>query len=193
MGLFNLFSKSKPQTAASSGSEPRCDHYSFAHVILRDVAFANPTQCVTALASAQVTEFLNELWEQVLAACDEHQRPATIDPQDILIHKIRVGTFPCALVELPTPQFSTEAFFIALVLTVNLVGEQWAFEKRPLRYFTLEYSSAEQGDLKTVVGEWQTTDHYINHGPGPEPDLNEFIRRVTQLAVTGRLADESVT
>lgn len=189
MGLFNLFSRAKSHASDQSA---RCDHYSFAHVVLRDAAFEDPTQIVTTLASAKSQELLGDLWDGVLALCREHSQTSTIATNDILIHKIRVGTFPCAVVEMPTPQHATEAFFVALVLAVHLAGDDWEFEPEPLRYFTLEYSEAEHREIKTVLGEWKTRSTYVNHGPGPAPTIDDFVARVSELAIIRRIQTDQI-
>ncbi len=187
MGLFNLFSRQPKPAAAGPGDAPRCDHYSFTHVVLRDAAFANPTQCITTLASADSASYVAGLWQQVVATCKQHQQPAEIKPDDILIHKIRVGAFPCALIEMPTPQQSTEAFFVALVLAIDLSKADWKFEASPLRFITLEHACGDETQLKTVLGEWVSPERYISHGPGPYPGVDEFAKRVTEIVVPRRM------
>ena len=188
MGLFNLFSRQSKSAAEATAEAPRCDHYSFTHVVLRDAAFANPTQCITTLASADSADYVAGLWQQVVATCMQHRQPNQIKPDDILIHKIRVGAFPCALIEMPTPQEPTEAFFVALVLAIDLSRSELKFEASPLRFITLEHASGNETQLKTVLGEWVSSERYISHGPGPYPGVDEFAQRVTEIVVPRRMS-----
>ena len=60
MGLLNFFSRRGGQDE-SPGNEARNDHYTFPHTVLREAAFADPTECVTTLASADATDYVTKL------------------------------------------------------------------------------------------------------------------------------------
>jgi hypothetical protein len=188
MGLFKrIFSGKKSGDSFSSEEGPRCDHYSFTHIVLRKAAFENPTHAVTTLASTEGNALLNTLWEDVRLICREHREDVSIDPGDILIHKSRVGTYPSALFEMPTPANPTEAFLVAMVLTIDLSNADKGFETTPLRYFTLELAESDSDELKTVIGEWFADDTHHIHGPGPEPMLDRFIDAITRIATQRRV------
>ena len=59
---------------------------------------------------------------------------------------------------------------------------------RHLRYFTLEYHGAKNGNAKTLLSEWKPKPdgelEYVDHGEGPAPDQNEFMTRVQQIIET---------
>ena len=191
MGLREFFTRrlGRAGGAGRDGhSEPRCDHYSFAHVVLRDAAFQNPAGCVTTLASENSAEFLNGLWHSVGLLCEEHGQAMTVDPNDILIHKLPIGPYPCALIEMPTPQFATEAFFIALVLSVDLLNRSPQQPAKSLWYLTLEYSKLADCDIETVIGEWDSAGRHEARGPGPAPELDTFTARVRDIVLDRRLA-----
>lgn len=184
MGLLDFLSRrSKPSEQRSGHDAARCDHYTFSHVVLRDAVFENPPQVVAQLASAGSSEFIASLWEQVLSICRHFEQPSTVNPDDVLIHKIPVGTFPCTLIEMPTPQFQTEAFFVALVLTLDMADQSWKDGSRVVRFLTLEFAKGDERDLQTTIGEWTSRERYISHGPGPYPSVTEFVEKVRQLVL----------
>ncbi|MBI1314609.1 hypothetical protein GC176_25230 [bacterium] len=186
MGLLDFFSRRTRLDSGDRQDAPRCDHYSFAHVVLRDDAFQNPVQCVAELASSNSLTRVSDLWETVEQICEEHGEPVTLDPEDILIHKVPIGSWPCALIEMPAAARKTEAFFVALVLKVDLSNDDARFETEPLRYLTLEFSDTNSIDeIKTVIGEWGRHGTHTSLGPGPAPTITAFAERVEQI-VTGR-------
>ena len=150
MGLFDFFSRGS-SGSGQSGTEPRCDHYSFAHVVLRKAAFDNPTQCVTSLASANGRQYLTELWNDVISICETNHQPVEMTLDDILIHKLRIGTFPCTLLEMPSPQFCTEAFFVAIILTVDITDQSQNMSANSVRYLTLENGEPHEEEIHTVL------------------------------------------
>jgi len=182
MGLFDFLSRKKEQPdAGSSANEPRCDHYSFTHQVLRQAAFNDPTRCVSTLGSTECDEYLATLWEAVEQTCEQFDRPVELSPSDILIHRLRVGAYPCALVELPTPAAPGEAFYVALVLTFDLADRSKGFAEHPLRYITLEETGRGGGALTTVLCEWTSEDSHLDHGTGPYPTIEEFMACVAEL------------
>jgi hypothetical protein len=188
MGLFKqFFSAIKNRHVISGDGGPRCDHYSFTHVVLRKAAFDNPAHAVTKLASVDAGEMLDELWLDVRAICKQHNEAVSIDPADILIHKSRVATFPCVLLEMPTPANPTEAFLVAMVLTIDLSDTERGFQETPIRYFTLELAESDNDEIQTVVGEWFADESHQIHGPGPAPALDLFVAAITNLATQRRV------
>lgn len=191
MGLLDFFSRRGRQTEIrSTGTEARCDHYTFPHTVLREAAFAEPTEVVTTLASADALDLITKLFEEVTAACEEFDFPVSMTPEDILIHKVRVGPFPCTLIELPTPRFPTEVFFLALVLTVDVTSQVQQAPDTSLRYITLEHGEivdSRKDEIPTVLGEWMPDESYVSHGVGPAPTIDDFVRRVNELVSNKRL------
>lgn len=188
MGLFDFFSRD-PTGKGQSGTKPRCDHYSFAHVVLRKAAFANPAQCVTEAASTNGKQYLTQLWKDVVATCEKNHQPVDMTLDDILIHKLRIGTFPCTLLEMPSPEFCEEAFFIAMILTVDLTNQSPNLSANSIRYLTLENGEPHEEQVHTVLGEWSQDGNHIDHGPGPYPDLGEFVTRITDLVSQRNLTE----
>ncbi|NQV23331.1 MAG: hypothetical protein HQ518_03095 [Rhodopirellula sp.] len=190
MGLFDIFSRGLSGKTLS-GKEPRCDHYSFAHVVLRKAVFENPAHCVTSLASPDGRHYQSELWDNVVAACHEHHQPVELTLDDILIHKLRVGSFPCIIVEMPAPHFATEAFFVAIILKVDVTARSQNLSKEAVRYLTLENGEPHEEKVHTILGEWSADGRHNNLGPGTYPELGEFVACITDLVSQQSLPDES--
>jgi hypothetical protein len=188
MGLFDFFSRGS-KSKSNTGTDPRCDHYSFAHVVLRKAAFENPTKCVTSLAAVDGNEYLSELWCEVVEICKQHNQPIELTLDDILIHKLRVCFFPCTILEMPAPHFATEAFFVALVLTVDITDQSPNISNGSVRFFTLENGEPNEEEVQTVIGEWSAEGDHSNLGPGTYPDLGEFVARITDLVSNPSLAE----
>jgi hypothetical protein len=188
MGLFDFFSRGSG-SKSPAGFDPRCDHYSFAHVVLRNAAFDNPTQCVTSLASTNGKQYLSEVWDKVVDICKEHNQPVELTLDDILIHKLRVGPFPCTILEMPAPQFATEAFFVALILTVDITDQSQHMSNGSVRYLTLENGEPNEEEVDTVIGEWSADGQHNILGDGTYPELGEFVAKITELVMQPSLPD----
>ena len=190
MGLLDFFSRRDKQDSKSSTNEARCDHYTFAHTVLQEATFENPTEQVTALVSADAGDLIKRLFDEVVESCVEFNLPVTMEPTDILIHKLRVGPFPCVLVEMPTPKFPTETFFVALVLTVDVTSQEEQARETSLRFITLEHGNfvdSMSDDIPTMIGEWLSDESYVKHGMGPPPTIDDFVQCINELVSNKRL------
>ena len=126
----------------------------------------------------------------MIQACQEFEFPVTMTPEDVLIHKLRIGPFPCTLIEMPTPKYLTEVFFLALVLTVDVTSREQQAPETSLRYITLEHGEivdAERDEIPTVLGEWMADESYVSHGTGPTPTIHDFVRSINELVANKRL------
>jgi hypothetical protein len=182
MGLFDFFKrKSTPEPApALPDMQPRCPHYTFAHQALRSVALADPLPCLGLLASADAGRFLAGLLESVSEHCAALGEKADFTADDIRVHPTRVGSYPCAVVQMPPPRAITEAFFVALVLLAAPEDPPERPEDARLRYFTLEKGFSLDGSERTVLCEWTETRH-VNYGDGPAPHVEAFVAAVSEL------------
>lgn len=188
MGMFDFLSRKKGPAAGAgaSANDPRCDHYSFTHQVLRQAAFDDPPGCMSVLASPDCDEYLATLWDTVEQTCEQYNQPVELSPSDIMVHRLRVGDYPCALVEMPTPAAPGEVFYVAIVLTLNLADRSKGFAERPLRYITLEETGRGGGALTTALGEWTAEDSHVEHGVGPYPGIEDFMSSVTELVMERR-------
>ena len=188
MGLLDFFSRRTRPEDSDQGDAPRCDHYSFAHVALRDAAFQNPVQTVTELASAESPGRIAILWDTVEQLCEDHGEPVTLNPEDILIHTVPIDARPCVLIEMPAAARKTEAFFVALVLRIDLNNPDAGFDVEPLRYLTLEFSETNSIDeVQTVIGEWNRDGTHNSLGSGPEPDIAAFVTSIEKILTSRKL------
>lgn len=196
MGLFKRSKNSKnddDQAADSDsgpdsklkgmpGDQPRCRHYVFAHVALRQVAFEYPVEIVAALGSEKADALIDDLWQSVEQACNDQGTDdrASVDRQAIRVHRVRVGVYPTAIVEMPTPIATTEAYFAAVVLCVDPEATGLSKEDIDVRFFTLEFGAKlAVGDQdRTVLCEWTADGLHANMGDGPIADVALFANAI---------------
>ncbi len=165
---------------------PHCHHYTFAHIALRQVAFSHPVGCLGTLASPDATAFLTDLWSQVDQHCREQRNEtSTINPAEFVVHKLCLGEFPCAIVELPEPWFITGAHFVAIVLQVPLDRIDPHDKDAPLQYFTLERGASLDGQPRTVLCSWTKSGTHCNFGDGPKPTLDAFVKCLEERVLEG--------
>lgn len=138
-------------------------------------------KCVSTLGSPDCDEYLATLWESVKETCEQYSQPVSLSPSDIMVHRLRIGDHPCALIEMPTPASPGEVFYAALVINLNPTDRSKGFSARPVRYITLEETGRGGGALTTVVAEWIGEETHITHGPGPYPSIEDFMAKVTAL------------
>jgi len=186
VGLFDLFRRQKasspdPGSADADLDEPRCDHYSFAHYALRIVAHENPWQCLAVLASPEAQTFLSDLLNSVAGHCKERGKDSNLRASDIIIHRVRAGGRPCAVLEMPLPRAIAEAFYMAVVLLVDPSSESPESEKGAIRYFTLEKGVVLDGPPRTVLCEWTAEGSHVNFGDGPAPRVHAFVQAIEGL------------
>src|SRR5207244_1090156 len=121
------------------GAGTRQAHYLFAPYARRGVAQNDPVYYLGVLASPGAREFLAHL----LRTTADHARPGDPPPDftadDLTVHTVRAGGYPCAVVEMPPPRAMTEAFFTAAVLLAD-PRDAADLAGAPVRYFTLEQS-----------------------------------------------------
>ena len=153
-------------------TSPRCAHYQLAHVAIRSVAFQNPYDFMSLMASDKGLEVLSSLLEQVSEHCTGEE---LLELRDLAIHRTRVLGSPCLIVEMPSGELPPEAHFVGVWLTANDGPETGQ-----VRYFTLEVADEQQTD-RTVLGEWTSAGDHLSHGAGPEPSLEAFIAAITAL------------
>jgi hypothetical protein len=186
MGLFD-FLRRKPDGPPKADpvegdlDEPRCHHYTLAHYALRIMAFQEPLSFLGILASPQRQPFLVRLLQRVSEHCKERESRPDFRIEDIAVHQVRVGPYPCAILEMPRPRAMSEAYFVAAVLLTDLEKGMPEAKEVALRYFTLEKGLAFGGPPRTVLCEWTADGTHHNFGDGPAPRLGSFIEAVQEL------------
>jgi hypothetical protein len=103
----------QPPGPADGQDEPSV-RYLFAHVALRQSAFANPGGFLFAMSESNPGReaILQDLWEQVRAHCPRDATAGRKPPS----FPIRPFLLCGILIELPEPQRPAEAYFSALVV-----------------------------------------------------------------------------
>jgi hypothetical protein len=152
-------------------SQPRPQHYIFAHRVLPSLFFQNPERFLEILKEDGIA-FLRFYWDKVGSTLDS----ADTEPLHGINYETRMledGT-AVTLIELPPPQHMTEAYFTALVYRpLGAGGDSLQ------RYFTLEYGMRilEPGE-RSVLCEWTADNRHVNYGEGPEPTSRAFFTAV---------------
>jgi hypothetical protein len=153
-------------------TSPRSAHYQLAHVAIRSVAFKNPYDFMSLMASAKALEVLASLLDQVHEQCADEE---LLELDELAIHRTRVLGSPCLIVEMPPAEVPPEAHFVGVWLTANDGPETGQ-----VRYFTLEAADP-QRPARTMLSEWTGAGDHVSHGAGPEPSLEGFIEAITAL------------
>jgi hypothetical protein len=159
---------------------PRGQHYYFAHAALKALAFEDPERLVIALAAPGADQFLVEMWHAVgkdAIAQTGDAKDGNLPADGLESIPARVAGRPTALVRLPTPVASTEAYFVAIVLNHELEEPKKPDPEPQVYYFTLEKGFALDGSTRTVFAQWDETSHRnFGDGPAPQPRaLLDFI------------------
>jgi hypothetical protein len=179
---------------------PRAHHYYFAHAAMKELAFEDPERLVIAMAAPEAETFLNEMWDavgkDVAAMAVQQQQGGESDPQILPSDGLeaipaRVAGRPAALVRLPEPRATTEAYFIAVVLNHELAEPVKPAPEAEVFYFTLEKGFSLDGSPRTVFCEWDESTHK-NYGDGPPPDARGFLDHVAaHLSATATPAPQA--
>ncbi len=179
MGLFDFLRRkeSQPNEIREHLAQPRLQHYMMAHVALRSLAFENPLAYLGILGSPDANMFFAQLMESVSEQCPDEPDPG-YRPDEISVHCLRVHSFPCAIVQMPSPKATTEAFFTAAVLMHDPSHDIPEPTQMKLRYLTLEKGFHADGTSRTVLCEWTSEGSHLNFGDGPPPELKLFINEL---------------
>jgi hypothetical protein len=192
VGMFDFFKRGGAGKSASGKAEldrPRDQHYAFAHYVLRDLAYKHPLGCVGYLHGPDKDKMLTSLWQEIGDNC-KASGPAGgyVGGAPPTVRHAAIGRFPSAIVVMPEPLGPTEAYFVAIVLHVDVTamqGGQEPPEQPDLSYYTLEKGVTLGGESRTVLCGWNADGAHLNYGDGPPADFDAFVAAVTEH-VTGR-------
>ncbi len=98
--------------------------------------------------------------------------------ESIIVEAFSIHDGSCVVVKVPHPNDFAEAYFVAIVIGINLeTGDilKTPQENVPLLYFTLEKTDSYNGVERTIVGEWKIDGSRRNYGIGPNPNVREFV------------------
>ena len=196
MGLFDAF-KRKPKPAEGDrapvaasedhlgelerGAGPREQHYIFAHIAFRQLAFRDPQACMAVLYSPVAKKMLAEIWDDVTKYCAQSGHATDLKADELKIHQGRVGLYPCVVVEMPPPLRMTEAHYVALILRGHLENGKVVNEDPPLLYYTLEFSLRGDGTPFNMLCAWDDQGAHHNYGEGPPADVQAFLDALAKL------------
>jgi len=166
--------------AEPDGPPPRRHHYAFAHQLMPMLMSTNVKQFATILASPAAQRFAEDMWDRLAS----DQTVDVVLPREGLSTSVHeFDDYVICLITMPPPQFTTEAYFAALVcprtdddLKPDITPDEWG-----ARYFVLEngfvYSTEPP---RTVLGEWSSSGH-ANYGTGPEPNVGDFLAAIHDM------------
>jgi hypothetical protein len=185
MGIRDWF-RGKPKGPETVSMRPRPRYYAMPHILLRQVGLEDPLFYLGVLASPDAPKFLSQL----MVTLDENDfEQDDFDVGTLRIHPVRIGQYPCAVVEFPQPRGITEVFYTALVALIdpaNGIPEERT--EVPARYFTLELGLSDDESQRTVLCEWNATTH-ANFGDGPEPTVAAFVAEIEKMLEPSDPAD----
>lgn len=145
--------------------EAREHHYRFAHRYLAVIAFKSPDRLQNEL-HLKGESMLLDAWKSVGKDLPRKQRVA---PDGLHLDWAPFGLREVALITLPPPIATPEAYFVAIVFGGALMPD----------VFTLEHADdIETGEPYTVLGEWKVDGTHVNHGRGPQPDKAEMVQTI---------------
>jgi hypothetical protein len=159
----------------SDGAKMSEYHYPFAHIALRQVAFAHPVRIFAILASEEAAGLFDDLIAHMESATPT-SAPCRFRGADIEVHPCSVQGRACAIVEMPEPQEAVQAYFVAIVsrLQVEDLGAAALAglpEGELLDYYTFERPVVITEDRQTVFCSWTADNTHSNMGDGPPPTL----------------------
>ena len=179
MGFFDFLKRKQPSKAMPPpDKEEPTHHYVLAHYALRQMALDKPLQYLAVLASPDADRFIASLFESV---CEQLKQPPDFGADAVIAHHVHIKEYPCAIIEMPQPKDTTEAYFTALVAFAKLNDKAPPDpENVSARYFTLELGFSLDGTPRTVLAEW-SKDRHINYGDGPKPTVEAFAGSIEGL------------
>ena len=137
--------------------------YHFAHRSLPGEFFNDPDAFMGRLRGDEGPAVIESLWRNDEDEGGESPALVVHDTPD-------AGSV--AVVQMPVPEAAGEAHFVALILRDGNTGtHRWA------RCFTLERAiDLLEGNEMTMLCEWDAGGRHINHGEGPEPGQEPFLK-----------------
>ncbi len=158
-----MIDKSPPtQTGEGDSLGVRRLHYSFAHVVVRDLFFENPAAFLAMFRAQKADAFLRHVWDEISRHVDEDDRFAC----DGLSCSFRGGEggMHAGVARMPEATHSAEAILVAGVVRPR--RRRFVFFRSPpqARYFTLERGfNLDDGSRQAVLCEWRARNH-VNYG-----------------------------
>ena len=156
---------------SSSPQKKTPHHYVLAHLALRQAADLDPYAFFSVMGTRRREELLEALWLQVCASCDE-EGAASFIARDITVHTTIIGKFPTALIVMPEPHFTAEAYMVCVILQVP-IDELEHSRETEFRYFTLEKEHALRPAPTELCRAWK--EHALELWRWPRTDACGFL------------------
>lgn len=158
-------------------------HYQFVHVALRTLVFQEPRLATALWELDDPGPLLDDIALQVVRACRGRGEGGDLRADHLTMHKLRLGGYPCMIIEMPEPMATTEAYMLAILGRPDLDGDSSGDEgDAQRRYFTLEYSGHRPAP-HTVLCEWTAQGSHMNMGGGPEPTVDAFVGELARFVL----------
>lgn len=151
-------------------------HYILGHIALREICADDPVSFFCLMNAPERDEFLDGVWRQIRDNCDVDGK-APFDITDVDFKYCTVQDYPTVLITMPEPEGMTEAYFVAMILKIDIDADEFP-ENPEFQYFTLEKGSEMDGTDRTVMCEWTADGKHMNYGDGPPPDIDFFVEEV---------------
>lgn len=157
---------------------PRQQHYYFAHRFLRDRVFEHPKLFVDKHREELGTKYLSFLW-LVVGETSKADEDDFIPPDGLQCFSLDFDDeYYGLLVQFPTPEKMTEAYFVAVVLPVGAVDDS-----AQCNFFTLEFTINNDGSEGTVVGKWNSRGSHFSLVAKSAPEKEAFVETIRQLTL----------
>lgn len=169
-------------------------HYAFAHQFLPSYVWQNPFAWFTYLLNEEMpggkdepTDFIQRRWSAIFETRYKLVRPHP-NPlaegmtfrrvSDLSMSMHSVAGRHCALVSMPTPEESPQAYFVAVVQTVGGKDpKSWTPGEVAARIFALERSQ-DGNPERAVLGEWVTEGKHKLIGFGVKATPEDLLRAI---------------
>ncbi len=154
----------------------RGQHYSFAHVTLREFAFENTMALLGMMERGSAAQSVRKIWLSAGAALVAQGGVAT-DSAELSVEQTKCANLPCLLVRMPEPTETPECYFVTIVCGRD---DERLGTKPQVFYFTLELGTTPQGTCSYVC-EWFEDGSRQNHGLGPGVEAGAFLRTIEEI------------
>lgn len=186
MNFKSLFG-ARPAPAAEPLTNARGQHYCFAHRLMPQVAHQFGANTVLLLDRPDdAPGFLQRRWQ---AAAQDLHGIDLVAPDGLSARVHQRGGQLAAVVALPAPLVTPEAYFIAIVCEIppqapadksdaSLDNYRETLAQIPVIYWTLEYGFTLDDSRRTALCQWTNEGSHLNFGDGPAPDESAFVEAI---------------
>ncbi len=156
---------------------PSRHHYVLAHDAIRGMCQSNPHAFLDAMKSPEKDAVLKDLWDRVCDHCIHSEQPA-FGIEDVTIECREVAGMNAVIVIMPPPEDMSEAHFVGIVPTVNVISMDPAVQPT-FEYFVLEKTESCTGS-GTMLCKWTHDGRHLNFGPGPKTTVDGFVKAMEE-------------